>query len=185
MGKGAMPRDAAFMQRTLQNYHAMAARFGERRWKTGRLAGSVRTVGRELPFSLDEYRDWVIQKLGGRPDGTCKCRYCPTIMTALDFGADHVEPAAQGGSLGLENLDGCCKPCNVYKGKLTEKGFLALKRWLDAEVGRSLSLADVTDIEKRLKGGGASYKSKFFKGRSGMPKPPPIRESQLPLEEPF
>ena len=181
MAKERMPRDEAFVQRTLQSYNNMRWRFGERRWKSGRLAGAVRRAAIEIPFTLDQYRAWVIERLGGRTDGTCKCRYCPTIMTAMDFGADHVLPVAQGGSLGFENLDACCFPCNRYKGKLTEAGFLALKRWLDSEIGKALTIADVTDIEKRMKGGGEGYKGQFKKKGAA----PPIREKQLALEEPF
>jgi hypothetical protein len=176
-----MPRDAAFMQRTLQNYHAMRQRFGAKKWKSGKRTGMLRSAGQELPFSLDQYREWMVEELGGRPDGTCRCRYCPAIMTALDFGADHIDPVAQGGSLDFSNMAPCCKSCNRYKGKLSEKGFLAFKFWLDSEIGKLLTIADVADIEQRMKGGGASYKKDYRKGKS-VPLP---RETQLPLEEPF
>lgn len=162
-----MPLEAAFMTRTGQNYQAMKRRFGERRIKTGKRAGRVVQVGREIPFTLEAFRNWLFAKLGGY-NGTVKCRYCPVILDAMNVGFEHVHPVSQGGSLSLDNLDCCCDRCNRLKGKLTERTFLALKRWMET-AGTSPeapTLADVVDVEKRLRGGGTFYKTKVEKKKA-------------------
>ena len=156
-----MPRELAFRERTGSLYRSMKQRFRERVWKSGRFAGKVRTPGRQLPFSLEDFRDWFTAKLGGK-DGTRQCRYCPVILTALDAGVDHVEPVAQGGSLDLANLDLCCKTCNTLKGSLSLDGFLALKDFLYFRSGSTHKITpqDSIEIEKRLKGGVVYRKTK-------------------------
>lgn len=158
---GSMPRELAFHDRTGSLYRAMKQRFRERKWKTGRLAGRVRVIGRELPFSLDDFRDWFTAKLGG-PEGARQCRYCTVLLTALDAGVDHVQPIAQGGSLDLGNLDLCCQPCNRLKGSLSLEGFLALKDFLYFRAGSTHKITpqDAIEIEKRLKGGVVYRKTK-------------------------
>ncbi|MGH3428224.1 MAG: HNH endonuclease signature motif containing protein, partial [Mycobacteriales bacterium] len=134
--------------------------------------GRLRSAGRELPFDVEEYYDWTLAKFGGRSDGTAKCRYCPMVLTTLDFQVDHVEPLKQGGGAGLDNLDVCCPSCNRYKGGLTERGFITFRimlRWMAGErtereerdliVEGAFTIQDAAEIKQRLNGPIAYHKS--------------------------
>lgn len=169
-----MPREAAFYKRTGTIYQSMKNRFRERKWKSGRNAGHVRVVGRQLPFDLNQFRDWLEFKLGGM-DGTVKCRYCPAVLTALDCSVDHVHPVSQGGELELGNLDFACSRCQRFKGGLTERGFLELKDFLSFGIKGSnssnLSVSDTLEIERRLCAGGGFFKSKAKSKRQSAGEP--------------
>lgn len=158
-----LPLESAFYIRTSHNYNAMKKRFGERRIKTGRQAGRVTQVGRPLPYTLDQFRDWLMQQFGGNPNSTCKCYHCPAVLDAMNVGFDHLNPVSQGGSLGLENLVPCCGVCNRIKGLLSLDTFQRLMRWLE-HAGQNfpgaMTIADRADIIKRLRGGGTFYKTK-------------------------
>lgn len=152
-----MPRDKAFYDRTAKGYSNMKRRFGPRYWKSGSNKGRMRFAGYTIPFTLEQYQEWYLAQLGGTVDGTCKCRYCPKILTALDAETDHIHPVKQGGSLGLENLALACGTCNRFKGGMTEDGFNALKEFL--RVLANTCLWDSAEIEQRLKGPIAYHKS--------------------------
>lgn len=160
--KVRMPLESAMYIRTGQAYQSMKHRFGERRIKTGRLKGRVTQVGRDLPFTLDQFRDWLLRQLGGNPNGTTRCVHCTAVLDAISVSFDHLEPVSQGGSLGLENLGPSCDECNRMKGKITARTFAKLLAWLN-RAGRGeeeMTIMDRTDIIKRLKGGGVFYKQK-------------------------
>ena len=156
-----MPRAEAFMKRTSVIYYSMVKRFAERRNKRGRII----RIGRQLPFTLAMFRDWVSDQLGGTPEGATRCRYCGRFLTAMDMQCDHVHPVEQDGSLALENLAPCCAMCNRLKGSLTEATFLGLLSWLRC-IGPgttqlpAMTAHDAKDLERRLKGGGV-----YFRGR--------------------
>jgi 5-methylcytosine-specific restriction endonuclease McrA len=149
-----MPREKAFEERMYSLYSSMKARFKEKRNKRGKII----RIGRELPFDCLDFKVWAEKKLGGKA-GAVQCRYCRTWLTALDVGFDHLEPVSQGGSLGLDNLDACCKTCNNLKGNLTYATFM----WLFGELQLAglpthMTVADRKNLESRLKTGGVQYK---------------------------
>lgn len=160
--KVRMPLESAMYIRTGQAYQSMKHRFGERKIKSGRMQGRVTQVARAIPFTLDQFREWLLKQLGGNPNGTTRCLYCTAVLDAISVSFDHLEPVSQGGSLGLENLGCSCDECNRMKGKITARTFRKLLDWLNC-AGRGeeqMTLADRADIIKRLKGGGIFYKEK-------------------------
>lgn len=166
-----MPRTLAFLARTSSLYSAMKQRFSEKRNKVGRII----RIGRELPFTRDQFQNWVAMKLGGT-EGAVQCRYCRVWMTALDIGFDHVEPVSQGGGLGLDNLDACCDACNRLKGNLTYRTFMWLiAAMLKAGLPNEMTVADRKNLESRLKTGGMQYRGKFVKEK-------PAPGSMIPKE---
>lgn len=173
--KTRMPLESAFYIRTGQIIQQMKRRFGERRVKRGIRTGRVIQVGREIPFTLDQFREWLLQQLGGNHNGTCRCTFCPAVLDAINIGFDHLNPVSQGGSLGFENLTPCCDRCNRLKGRLTLETFKKLIAWLNAagKSPQSMTLVDAMDIEKRLKGGGIFYKEKKPKAAAV---PVPVQE---------
>lgn len=169
-----MPLESAMFIRTGQAYQAMKHRFGERRIKTGRLKERITQYARPIPFTLDQFREWLLKQLGGNPNGTTRCVHCGMVLDAINVSFDHLAPVSQGGSLGLENLGTSCDECNRMKGKLTAPTFHKLMEWLN-RAGRGegeMTVMDRTDIIKRLKGGGIFYKEK----KKSDPKPAPVQE---------
>jgi 5-methylcytosine-specific restriction endonuclease McrA len=138
-----LPRNhhQTFMQVTLQRYRAMVARFAERRDKRDR----VYRYERQIPFTLDQFREWMLAKLNGSEAGTTQCPYCGAWLTAADCAIDHRHPVARGGSLELDNLQLLCASCNQKKGKLMHEYFLLLLRTLDG-----FPEADKRDVLQRL-----------------------------------
>lgn len=117
--------ESRFKTRTRDVYTAMGKRLAERKSaKTGRLL----QVGRQVPFSLDDFRDWLVLKLGGE-GGVVKCRYCAEWLTIDNLVIDHADPISQGGSLCLDNLDLLCKFDNDAKSAMTAKSYQALLDW--------------------------------------------------------
>jgi 5-methylcytosine-specific restriction endonuclease McrA len=179
-----MPRDEAFMKRTLTIYWSMVKRFAEKRNKNGR----VIRVGRALGFDLPTFREWLIGKLGGSMDGVTKCRYCQIFLTAMDVQFDHVDPIEQGGELGLSNLDACCGDCNRLKGALTPQTFAYLLlwlRWIGPGEARLLPMTeyDRRDLERRLKSGGGFFRQKAGKEKAAAQNPPPPEPNSLIASE--
>lgn len=151
--KDLMPLPKAFHLRTQSIYDSTRKRFAEKKWKSGRLAGKVRQPGRDLLYTLPEFRSWVRAQFGGAEDGMVKCAYCGTPLDAMSFRVDHIVPVSRGGILFLTNLACCCDECNRAKGELTAEEFAALKLVLKEAIDKGiLSLAGYTDIWKRLKG---------------------------------
>lgn len=116
--------DKRFNQRSSAIYFAMANRFAERKSKKGRIT----QVGREIPFSLDQFREWLILKLGGE-NGVVKCPYCAEWLSIDTLAVDHVIPASQGGSLDLGNLDTICGRDNQQKGGMCGECYQRLLDW--------------------------------------------------------
>ena len=113
-----------FTAKSRQTYANMKARFAEKQNKKGRIT----RIGREIPFSLEEFRGWLLVKLGGE-NGAVKCRYCAEYLTADTMVVDHSVPAAQGGSLDLDNLDLICKRDNDQKGGMCADSYESLLDW--------------------------------------------------------
>jgi hypothetical protein len=173
-----MPLPKAFHVRTAGIFSSMVTRFATKKDKNGR----VIRHGRLVPFTLDDLRAWVLEKLGGKPDGCGLCHYCNRPLTAEDFRLDHMIPPRRGGSLGLENLAFACDDDNRAKGGLTESEYNLLREMLDKMLeSGALGIDGHKDVWTRLKGQNIILdawhrkKKKQAEGPSG----------QLALEEPF
>ena len=111
---------------TRSRYDAMQRRLAERRNKHGR----VTQVGRELPFSLEDFRAWVLTQIGGSEYGVGRCEYCVRPIDLERLVSDHATPISAGGDLGLSNLVGCCERCNAAKGPMWAHEYRALLKFL-------------------------------------------------------
>jgi hypothetical protein len=109
-----------FMARTGSMYSGMVSRFSEKRNKLNRIT----RVGRKVPFTLEDLRAHLLAFLGGREDGTARCKYCGVQLTASSVAADHAIPVNRGGSLALENIEFPCMPCNHTQGPAASGGVL-------------------------------------------------------------
>jgi HNH endonuclease len=184
--KDMMPLPKAFHVRTAGIYSTMVSRFAEKRYKTGRLAGRVRQVGMTVPFDLEAFRAWVLDALGGKPDGCALCHYCRRPLCAEDFFVEHKTPSRRGGTLGFENLAISCDECNRWKGSLTEEEFLAFRAAMDELVSRGKLMPDgYQDIMKRLKGQNIILDAWHRKKKPENAPPGQPQPRQLALEEPF
>jgi len=130
--------EARFTQRTGYIYDSMAKRMREKRSGTGR----VLRVGRQIPFTKQEFREWLVSKLGGE-NGVIKCRYCAEYLSVDTFHVDHAIPIKQGGTLGLENLDLVCELDNQQKGGMC---FTCYSRLLDWSAGGAIDSAFVPGL---------------------------------------
>jgi hypothetical protein len=95
------------------------------------------------PFTKEEFRADMLNVLGGE-NGSAQCRYCHGFFTIEGIAVDHANPLSRGGSIGLENLDYPCRPCNNRKGELTVDEFTKLLAFLE-----TIPLARIS-ILKRL-----------------------------------
>ena len=131
-----------FTQRTGSIYDSMVKRFRERKSeKTGRIT----QIGREVPFTKEQFRDWLRKRLGGE-GGVVQCEYCSTYVSAADLVIDHKVPPSRGGSLGFENLAIACSTSNNEKGRMTATGYIALRTWALV----NLDPEDCKDLLSRL-----------------------------------
>jgi 5-methylcytosine-specific restriction endonuclease McrA len=127
----------------------MRARFGEK-WKDGKLVRPAR----EIPFTLAEFRAWVLSIFRTWDEPT-QCFYCTAWVTVGDFVIDHRIPASPPwwGSLDLDNLCVACGSCNRRKGRMSEDGFRKLIEFL-----LTLDTRDMNDALGRLATGGEGAK---------------------------
>jgi hypothetical protein len=145
-----------FDARTQSIYGGMRTRFGPFVED-----GVVVRPGREVPFTLVEFRIWIVRQFGGSWDRSTPCFYCTAPVNVNDFVIDHKTPASSPwlGSLDLDNLCVSCRACNTLKGKMAAPGFIAFLRFLhDSEIAGILDPRDVGDIMVRLKTGGDAKK---------------------------
>lgn len=120
----------------------MVDRFAQKTNKLGR----VYKIGQTVPFNLEQFREWVLNLLSGAVDGAFKCFYCGAWVNIHTMVSDHRDPPNRGGSLGFDNLCGCCKSCNDVKGNLPEIWYRFLLKCL-AEMPESIA----NDIKGRLR----------------------------------
>ena len=113
-------RHAAFLATTSSRYNNMRARLEKKKLPPP-------------PFTLDELRRDILSVMGGKEDGAIECRYCKGIFTIEEVAIDHATPLSQNGSLGLDNLDYPCGPCNDRKGGLTLAQYSALLAFLETQ----------------------------------------------------
>jgi len=140
----------------------MAERLKEKVWKSGKREGKVRRAKRELPFTLQEFRAWVMERMGL---GAKRCFYCPRPIDCLSFEPDHYMPLELGGGVGLDNLVDCCEDCNRLKGAMPPDDFILLMAFMDTNI----SAAGRNDIKKRLRAGAMGIRQRHFPGEK---KPP-------------
>jgi len=170
-----MPLDRAFHLRSASIYNSMRARFAEKKNKRGKII----QYAREVPFTLEVFRNWLISQLG-TPGGCGSCAYCHRPLTAEDLRVDHKTPAQRGGSLALSNLAITCDPCNQAKGKLTAQEFDCLKEGLDDFLRRGiLGPEGYKDIWARLKGRMAIFKKSRKEAADAR------NNANLPVQEEF
>ena len=141
--------ESRFTARSGSIYDGMKQRFAERKSeKTGRIT----QIGRPVPFTKEQFRGWLIQKLGGE-GGVIKCRFCAAWLTIDDLVLDHADPVSQGGSLDLENLDLLCKLDNDAKGSMCAECYQALLDWSvpgNRQIVNGLHVACRQDMLHRL-----------------------------------
>lgn len=116
--------ESEFMSRSLSIYRNMVARFAQKENKRGRII----RVGRAVEFTLEDFREWLREKLGGE-GGVTKCAYCSAWISMADCVVDHMTPVSRGGGMGLDNLTLCDKPCNGIKGSLTAEEYIEFRQW--------------------------------------------------------
>jgi 5-methylcytosine-specific restriction endonuclease McrA len=130
-----------FIRRTLSIYRHQVETYAERKDKNGRIT----RYAKQIPYTVAEFRAWVLQQFQGKEDGARQCPYCGTWIDVANFQADHCTPVARGGALGLDNLAACCERCNQIKDQLTVAEYLALRKFT-AALGQTAE----TNILRRL-----------------------------------
>ena len=116
-----------YMTLTCSRYNAMRKRIEGKQDKLGRRLG----LRMQVPFTLKEFREWVLQQLQGSEEGTCRCGYCGAWLTIHNMVVDHIDPPSRGGGLGLDNLIPACEPCNDRKGETRAKSFVYLIKCME------------------------------------------------------
>ena len=129
-GNGALfPKVAKsnFINLTRTRYEAMMKRLAKKK-----------SIDPDMPpFSLSQYREFVLGGIGGFEDGARQCRYCGGYFNYEDLATDHAVPLSCGGSPGLDNLDLPCAGCNAQKGETTPDEWLSLLRFLEEKLPRA------------------------------------------------
>lgn len=138
-----------FNRRTYSIYTNMRNRFADRLWKSGKKKGTLKTPGRPIPFTLEEFRSWAFARLTRYELAIADlptCGYCKVELLLSNCGLDHVVPTSRGGGLGLDNLQLICQRCNFCKGSMSSEGYDAFYFWAT----RALSATDQKDLFDRL-----------------------------------
>jgi 5-methylcytosine-specific restriction endonuclease McrA len=148
-----------YEERTESIYGGMRSRVAVKKSGTGRII----RAGREIPFTLLEFRAWVLLQFKNDWNGVCKCEYCNRWLNVQTFVVDHDIPIAPPfyGGLDLSNLRMCCEECNRLKGKVTGVKFKLFVAWCLEH----LTPAEWADIAGRLKTG-AGYQKQMWKLRA-------------------
>jgi 5-methylcytosine-specific restriction endonuclease McrA len=172
--KDEMPLVVCFHTRTASIYSSMTKRFATKTNKRG----NIIRPGRLVPFTLAEFRLWLMEKLGGKPEGSTRCAYCNTPLFADTVRVEHPVPVSRGGVLDFSNLVCACDRCNRMKGSLTDSEFKALQVVLGDMLRAGVLHPDgFKDIEKRLAGQAAIF-------RRFAPKKPKPESSGLLVDQP-
>lgn len=129
----------SFEKITSRQYSNMRTRFKP---KMSKSTGLLRVPGRELPFTLAQMRDWIIDRAVDKISNSSvliaydrlvfRCGYCKKLLPIEDVELDHIVPVKRGGNLGLDNLAIACKIDNQTKGELTADEYRALTTGLDS-----------------------------------------------------
>jgi 5-methylcytosine-specific restriction endonuclease McrA len=165
-----------FLEFTRYQMGHMRERFGPK-YRDGRLV----RPGRQIPFDLQQLREWTWSTLEAKDH---RCLHCDKELRRETITLDHVVSVKRGGALGLDNLSIPCRRCNSIKGELSLKAFKALMRGLE-----SFPKADRNDIVKRLIAGAMGLRMRHFprdkKPASPQPQPAPAAPQRSLLEEEF
>ena len=132
-----------------------------------------------LPYSFQEFFDWVWHRYGVKP---FPCPWCGAMIDFISMQIDHRLPLNHGGSIGLDNQEAVCEGCNTLKGSQSPDEFEALLRFLSA-----LSPSHRKYLEQRIRAGAAANRMRFFphKKKDGEGAGPPkasARQSRLDLD---
>jgi 5-methylcytosine-specific restriction endonuclease McrA len=166
-----------FNDSTSRKRNDMAKRLKPKKWKSGKRIGRLRKPGRELPFTLAEFRAWCKAKIGF---GAVRCHYCPRPIDILHFEPDHFVPLELGGGLGLDNLVPACEVCNRVKGAMPPYDFIALMTFIES----NLSAVGRADVVKRLRSGAMGIRLRFESrgdGANQKQKLLPVPEKEMDL----
>ena len=134
-----------FKERARSLYESIRNRAREKRNKNGR----VIRQGYAIPFTAEEFRQWLLQQFGGAEGGVTRCPYSTAPIDVYSCVIDHKIPLKRGGSPDLSNLVACSAKENDIKGQLTDAEYRAFNdklRELEIEFGP----ACVKNITQRL-----------------------------------
>lgn len=134
----------SFHRRSASLYRGMQSRMSEKKWKSGKRAGTTRVPKRPIPYSLDQFRAWLTCILEDTPS----CDYCGQSINIMTISPDHAKPLKRGGSLELSNLRGCCHPCQNAKADLMPSEYKFLLKCI-----ATLPEPARVSIMRRLRGG--------------------------------
>lgn len=134
-----------FKERARSLYESIRNRSKEKRNKNGR----VIRQGYAIPFSNEEFRQWLLAQFGGAEGGVARCPYSTAPIDVYTCVIDHKVPLNRGGSPALDNLIACSAKENDIKGQLTDAEYRRFNdklRELEIEFGP----APVRNITARL-----------------------------------
>ncbi|HLW51268.1 MAG TPA: HNH endonuclease signature motif containing protein [Candidatus Angelobacter sp.] len=104
----------------------------------------------ELPFDLDIFTMWLLDRFNSGPAGTTRCEYSGRVLSAEDFFVDHKTPISRKGSFWLDNLAICSEKENLRKGNMDAAEYRALQEFarclppeVEASIWRRLEVGDV------------------------------------------
>lgn len=140
-----------FKEATRTQYGNMVSRFAAKYHPSGEL----KKPGREVPFTLAEYREWLYAMME-TPEGI-RCAYCGRPLAIQAVSPDHIMPVKRGGGLGTDNLATSCQDCNRTKGELTGDEYRALMNGLE-----SFPAAARSYIVKCLRSAAMGARMRFF-----------------------
>lgn len=129
--------ESVFLRRSLSIYNGMKAR-------------AVKQSIAYLPFSLAEFRYWLLTKFVGDLTGPARCEYSGEMILAENFSVDHKKPISRGGGFLMDNLALCSEKQNLRKGNMTKTEYEQFRRYVDcfppevqAAIWRKLEIGDV------------------------------------------
>ena len=109
------PAEKVFLKRTQTIYSGMKRRAKE--------------MYDSVPFTLDQFREWVTAQFSGNIAGIARCEYSgQKTLTAETFCIDHKMPTSRGGGFWFTNLAICSEKENLRKGDLAWYEYDELKK---------------------------------------------------------
>ena len=111
-------------ERARKLYSDIKKRSAPTYWKSGRKKGRMLWPGMPLPYSSDEFADWLMREIGCN---AFLCPYCNAPLDVLSMTLDHDVPLKSGGSNDFGNLVPCCADCNGLKHRLTGGEYLLVR----------------------------------------------------------
>lgn len=133
-----------FKERARSLYESLRGRTREKKSKNGRITRK----GYELPFTMEEFRVWLIAKFGGE-EKAIQDPYTGEWITLYTCSLDHEIPLRRGGSPGLDNLCPLAPANNNCKGKLMPEEFRFFRQCM-YEMAAKFGNTPVADITSRM-----------------------------------